>query len=236
MIANDLFKQSLRLARVTLRAGRIPSTDQYAEALTAANSMLGRWSADRLKAFSIVLEPFTLIAGTKSYTIGPAGTFNTSRPQRIERANLLTSSDTRQALEVVNVDDWADVVSQDTQGPPSILYNDRASPLSTLRFNYTPAQNYPIELYSWKPFDRFVDGAAVITFPPEYEEAIVYNLAMRLAALDGKLGQVDQEVREIARTSLRDIESLNAPAPVMACDEAVLSQDATSLWDTRTNQ
>lgn len=235
MVANDLFKQSLRLARVTLKAGRVPSTDQYAEALTAANSMLGRWSANRLTAFQVVFETVTLTAGDKSYTMGPSGDFNTPRPQRIERANLLVSSDNRQPIEVVDVDGWSNVVSQDTQGQPDILYNDRGSPQSTLRFNYTPDQNYQVELYSWKAFTRFSAGTDTITFPPEYEEAIVYNLAVRLAALNGTTQLMDPEVREIARTSLMDIESLNAPSPVMSCDEAVQSQDCNG-YDIRTNR
>jgi hypothetical protein len=218
MIANDLFKQSMRLARITLKAGRVPSTDQLAEALTAANSMLGRWSANRLTAFQIVEETFTLVAGTKSYTIGPTGTFDTTRPQRIERANLITSTDARQHIEVVDVDRWAKVYTQNTQGQPDILYNDRGSPLSTLYFNYSPDANYQVELYQWKAFARFAAGGTdTITFPPEYEEAIVYNLARRLAAIAGK--QLDPEVRDIAASSsLAEIEALNAPAPLMETD------------------
>src|SRR5205085_2790999 len=118
MVANDLFKQSMRLARITLKAGRVPSTDQLAEALTAAHSML--------------------------------------------------------------------------------------------YFNYTPDAKYQVELYQWKAFARFAAGTDTITFPPEYEEAIVYNLARRLAAIAGK--QFDPDVRDIAAQSLADIETLNAPA------------------------
>src|SRR3954447_13851557 len=167
IVPNDLFKQALRLARITLKAGRGPGTDQKAEALTAANSMLGRWSANRLTAFQIVEETFTLVAGTKSYTIGPSGAFDTTRPQRIERANLITSTDARQHIEVVDVDRWAKVYTQNTQGQPDILYNDRGSPLSTLYFNNSPDANYQVELYQWKAFARFAAGTDTITFPPE---------------------------------------------------------------------
>lgn len=233
MIVNDLLKQSLRLARITLRQGRVASTNQLAEALTSANGMLGRWSANRLTAFQVVMETFSLVAGTKGYTIGPSGTWNTAtRPQRIERANLLVSTDNRQPIEVIDVDHWADICAQSPTGQPDVLYNDRAAPASTLLFNYTPDQAYSVELYQWKAFARFAAGTDTVTFPPEYEEAIVYNLALRLASLAGT--QVSQDTRDTAHSALADLESLNAPSPVMRCDDAVLGTHRGGR-DYRTN-
>jgi hypothetical protein len=166
----------------------------------------------------------TLSAGVKSYTVGAGGAINTLRPQRIERANLLISSDDREPLEVLDYEQWADVDHQDEQGVPSAVYLDRGATAgrSTLFVHKAPDKTYTIELYVWQPFARFASKDDNVELPPEYEEAIVYNLAVRLAAIAGTTRLMDPEVREIARTSLADIQSLNAPCPTMACDAAIV--------------
>jgi hypothetical protein len=223
MTGQDLIKQSLRLARITLRAGRVPATRQLTEGLGSLNSMLGRWSIDRLNVYQIVfLNSFALVAGTKAYTIGSGGTFDTPRPTRIERANILVGTDDRVALDPVDVDVWSGYSMQDDRGQPESLYLDRANAagLSTIYFHKTPDQAYPLELYVWQPFARLAAVTTTVVFPPEFEEAIVYQLALRLAALDGK--ECTPFVRETAERALGEIQAFNAPAAVMSCDPAIV--------------
>jgi hypothetical protein len=216
-----ILRPALRLARITLRSGRTPAARQLTEALGSLNGMLGRWSADRLTAYQIVEKTVALQAAKAAYTVGPGGDFDFARPQRIERANILTAADSRLQLEVLTVDEWADYQSLSAAGQPSACYLDGAAPLSTLRFRDVPDGVYTVELYLWLPFDRFASYDVDVELPPEYEEAIVYQLALRLAMLDGK--PINPDVRETARTALAELEALHAPVTTMSCDPAIVT-------------
>jgi hypothetical protein len=180
--------------------------------------MLGRWSADRLTVYRLELVEHTLDVGVNEYAIGPSAAIDTPRPQQIGAADILVAADQRTPLEVIHdAAEWAKVPSHDTPGCPQAVYFDRGG---TLYFDRKPDQAYALELYVWQPFSRFATVDDPVAFPPEYEEAIVYQLAVRLAAIAGK--EVHPDVRETARTALMDMQSLNAPTPTMSCDPSIV--------------
>lgn len=223
---SDLLYHALRLARVTLGPDRTPSTAQYNDALRAANRMLARWNADSLTVPCGQIESFQLVADQKVHTMGPGGDFDTGRPQRIERANLILPDGSRKPLEVVEADSWADIRLPDQTSEPRKLFNDRAPGLVNLYIWPQDTGADQIELFSWKLIERFVSKDDLVTLAEGYEEALVYNLAVRLATMFHT--GVDEDVREIARTSLSDIQSLNAPAPIMQCDPSIVV--AGQIW------
>jgi hypothetical protein len=237
-VVSDLIYHALRLAGVTTGPERKPSGPQYRDGLMAANRMLQRWNTDGLLVPNIQVEAFPLIPGQKKYTMGPGGDFSTGRPQRIERANLLRSDGTRRHVGVVTVDDWARISVQDQAGETCELYNDRAAGLVNLYlYPQVTESDSQLELYTWKLLERLTELAQEVTWQDGYEEAFVHNLALRLAAMPfpGK-EPMDPEVRELARQSLSDIASLNAPAPTMACDGAVMPQRWGGFYDITTNE
>src|ERR1700679_1452716 len=107
----QLVNPALRLAGITLRPGRIPSTDQSTEGIAVANRMLGSWNCDRLKIFATAIATYPLVSGKAQYFIGPTGPdFIAPRPIEITRANVIVASTTPPVhyhLRILEVSDWA---------------------------------------------------------------------------------------------------------------------------------
>jgi hypothetical protein len=227
---STLLYAALRVARITGRAGRAPSIDQFLEAMAIFNRMVASWSAVRLNIFQLLISQFAFVAGRQMYTIGPGGTgpywlgtqsaAGAVRPSRIARANLFISSNptpVRRPIGILEAEAWADKRVQQVAGPPSQLYNDRASPVSTLYAWPIPDQSYPFELYTWSAIAQATALSNQILLPPEYEEAIVYQLARRIPG-----AQLSAQDMEIGRRAVMVLQSLNTKSPRLSNDAAGL--------------
>lgn len=214
-----LINPALRKAGVMLAPGRTPSPEQYADALGELNRLVGNLNCDRLNIYSVATQQFSLDPPKPSYTIGistPPADFPVARPQGIEAANIIGdggSSPIRYRLAIVTADQWAEITYPMLPGTiPTVLYNDRASPVSTLYLYGQPAPGQLLELFTWTMVPTFSAVTDAVELPPGYEDAIVLNLAVRLAP-QYQL-PVHPDVRLEARLSLMRVESINAPRPV----------------------
>jgi hypothetical protein len=221
---STLLYAALRVAKVTGKPGRGPSMPQFLDMLAIFNRMVDGWSGIRLNLFGLLIAQYTLTANHQQYTIGPGGAggqwFNAARPAKIVRANLLitsTPNPVRRPIGLLEPADWAAKRVQQVTGPPISLYNDNASPLSTLYTWPIPDQNYPIELFTWNAIPQATSINNLIQLPPGYQEAIVYNLARRWPG--AQLSPMDLE---IARSSLSAIQSRNTQSPRLRNDAAGL--------------
>lgn len=220
-VGHGILYPALRKAGVTLAPGRTPSIAQFQDAIDELNRLIGSLNCDRLFIYSIARYEFPLIPAKKSYTIGecPDGTpvdFHAPRPQMIERANIILNynePNTRFPLALVTDLQWALIQVQDIpETIPQILYNDRGYPISTLYLWGQPQPNQILELYNWLQVPMFQTITDIVLLPMQYEDALVLNLAVRLAPQFQKT--LDQNVREDARLSLMRLESINAPQPI----------------------
>src|ERR1017187_2707176 len=104
-----------------LGAGRTAGAAESLVALNIANNLLDSWSTKRLTVFTVNLNTWPLVAGTESYTIGPAGTFNGVRPTVIESANIVATVEASTAhfpLRILGQKEWA---ALETYGDQSII-------------------------------------------------------------------------------------------------------------------
>ena len=69
MIVQEWLTASLRKLGV-FASGEIPAPENLADALSAGQSMLRSWAAERINVFASVKEPVTLTPGTLLYTWG----------------------------------------------------------------------------------------------------------------------------------------------------------------------
>jgi hypothetical protein len=211
---------ALRLARVTQRPGWVPNTDQFADALKLANGMLGRWNLGKMiYSSSIVSVP--LVSGQKIYTLGPGGTINAARPEKITGAAILfpTGPVVRRGVHVTDDDsEWRSIAVQDiANGVPEFVYNDGASPLSTLYIYPQPGAGYVMEFYVWSLLAHFADLTDTVTLPEGYEHAITHSLACLIAAAWGL--PVNPDVRAEAKLATAQIRSKNVRSPRMSTDQ-----------------
>jgi hypothetical protein len=217
-----LIYPALRKAAVTLGPQRTPSPAQYQDGLEELNRLVGSLNCDRLNIFTNQRWEFPLTAGLKTYTIGqdPTGQIiadlDAPRPQAIERANIITGSggsDLRYPLALPTVLQWALIPMQDLgMTIPTALYNDRAYPLSTLYLYGQPMEGCRLELFYWLLIPVFQTADDIVLLPPGYEDALVLNLAVRLAPHFQRA--VEPDVRADAQKALMRLESINAPKPI----------------------
>ena len=218
--ASNLIYAALRKAGVTLGPQRTPSPAQYQDGLAELNRLVGSLNCDRLNIFTNQRQEFPLVAGKKTYTIGqdPTGgtiaDFNAPRPEAIEAANIEYSSPVpRRSLALLTELQWSKITMQDIgQTIPEALYNDRAYPLSTLYLYGQPQAGNVLELYYWLLIPAFQLITDTVLLPPGYEDALVLNLAVRLAPQFQR--DVPPAVARDAQLALMRIESINVPKPI----------------------
>jgi hypothetical protein len=220
-VGQGILYPALRKAGVTLGPGRTPSPAQFQDAIDELNRLTASLNCDRLFIYSIARSEYPLNPPKATYTIGLSADpfavvdFPAERPQMIERANIISGSGStlRYPLRLATDLEWAAITLQQLPNTiPEALYNDRGYPVSTLYFYGQPAAGQTLELFTWTRVPEFQTITDVVLVPQQYEDAMVLNLAVRLAP-HFQL-PVNGDVRNDAQKSLMRLESINAPQPI----------------------
>ncbi len=219
--ALDLITRSLKSFNAIAASETLDSATAQ-DGLDALNGMIGQWNAESTMILGQTINTFNLVAGQQTYTYGSGAVdFNTTRPQAITEANLIITTVSpvlRIPVEIINYDQWASILvqTQPVNSYPSKLYWDTGFPTGNIYLWGPPVASLQLELYTWSPISKFAALITAFSLPPEYEEAIVYGLALRLAPMfDKELGQLSIQ---LALQSKANIQRLNAVTPLMASD------------------
>jgi hypothetical protein len=211
-----------------LGSGETMTAAEASDGLMVLNGMLDSWLAERLMAFSIQIEEFPLVANQGTYTMGPGGNFNTQRPVRIDRVSIVWLSNPLQPLELpipyLTDWDWQNVPVKNIQTSlPTAVYDDGQYPLRNLTYWGLPTGQVNTRIYSWQELRNFPDLFTDVTFPPGYNEALRYNLAVRLIAeYPGEYSQISVSATQtLAVESIARVKSLNVPLIEAFCDQAL---------------
>ena len=160
------------------------------------------------------------LSGQNVYTIGidPTGSigsdFAVPVPKGITEA-VYASDGLRYPLAILTPQLWSRIGMQDIGTIPQGIYFDRGYPVANIYIHGQPAGG-ELELYVWHVIPGVVSLSDVVVIPPGYEDALVLNLAVRLAPHFQK--EVHPDVRQQARESLMRLESINAPQPIASLD------------------
>lgn len=224
-LISDLVTSSFRLIN-RLAPGRTIGPSELAAGVECLNAMIDSWNADRLFIYRIAAATYTLTPNTQSYTIGPsAATFTAARPERIERANIVDvlsnpAQPSRTPLELIDSRAWSEIAVRSVSSPlPDRLYYDRAYPNGSLSLYPYPSVANQLELFTWGLMGAVASGDT-LSVPPGYQEALKYNLAVRMVP-EVKDGQLIDSVVALAQSSLARIQGMNAPSPVLRADEGM---------------
>lgn len=213
--ANSVIKRALRLIGV-LASGETMSSEDAADGLEALNAMLDSWRNDRLMCYAIQDESLTLVSTQASYSIGPSGDLNTTRPVKIEAAYVRASS-TDYPVTMLTDTEWDGIYNKASQSDcPEYAYYAPTMSTGTLYVWPVPNAANTLHLKTWTPLTSFSSLATVVTLPPGYEEALTFNLALRIAPEHGVSPSAD--VRETAITSKAGIKRVNSK-PIKAYTE-----------------
>lgn len=200
----------MALAAIGAKAtGESPSTDEGSDALNTLYLLLRSWRAKNFMLYYVVSENFTLTAGTQSYTIGSGGDFDTVRPVRIEGAFIRDSNSSDIPLKQIGPDEYRNIayktIGNDT---PARFYYDPDFPLGVIYFFPPGGGTFYVD--SLKQLSEPTAISSSVSFPPEYDNCIKWNLALHLAPEYAAPGTHMPIIIELARDSLHDLISLNA--------------------------
>lgn len=237
MTPTDLIKLTLRQIGV-LGQGQNASAEQLNQALALCNMMLGQWARKRWLVFHL-LELYATGSGKNFYLLGPPGnndfaifwddpnhtwdesglTFDQSfRVNRIEKAfvrqNAGQPSQVDIPLAIVrSAEDWSTIPVKNiaSGGFPQMVFLDSGYPVAKLEVWPSPSSQYQIHILILNPLVRFDTLNVDINLPDEYQDAIMYNLAMRLCRPYGK--QADPDTKREAATALNTVKNANFQLP-----------------------
>lgn len=209
----DILKRSLRLIGVLASGDALPP-DQLSDGLEALNDMLDSWNTESMSIWVLARKTFTLTLGLNPHEIGPGSAIlDAPRPNRIEQGQAWLTGG-----QLMNIERELKVVTRDqmfreylpTQATiPTVLYYEDTFPTGNIWFPTKPDFAYTLVLYLEQMLQQtFSDGTtSQLDLPPGYKEAIVSNLAVKLAPEYGKTTPV--EVINSAVESKANIKRLN---------------------------
>lgn len=231
MTGRELVTASLRLIGA-IAPGETLEAQEATDGLSALNRMLGSWSTENLLAFKTVREEFTLTTSDGIYSMGASGDFNTTRPIKIEKAMIEVQDVTPTAeypVRIVTSLEWAAIESKDiTSEIPYLLYAEGTYPTETINLYPVPTTAHKLVLYSTKALTEVATLDTALTFPPGYDRALIFNLAIDLAPEYG--ATVSEVVGMTAMESKAGLKRMNHKPRYLTVDNALIgSGDAFDI-------
>ena len=196
--AQTLIKAALRSIGA-IATGETPTADELADGLESLRLMLRSWSANGLRLYFIDSDTLAM-AGADYYTIGSGGSINTTRPTEIKGART-----TDRELRIIGEATYRRLKISQLTGETEYLWYDPKFPLGYI-YPYPPSSN-TIYLDSLKPLTDPTAITDSIAFPGEYDDAIKWNLAVRLAPEYGK--EATTTIASLAISTMNIIENRN---------------------------
>jgi hypothetical protein len=202
-------------------------------------AMINAWATMRLTIYFVTRSIHTLVTGQQDYTIGTGGDFDQARPIWVQGVSIISNNNPSQPLElpieVLSTQEWQLTVpiKRVFSALPTKVYYDNDFPLAT--FSYWPIPNVTTlqtVLYLPQALTGFAAIDTSYTFPPGYEEAIVYDLARRMAPEWQR--PTNQDVVVLATESMARIKRANIRIQELVFDQALNHRRGT--WDWRTGQ
>lgn len=159
-----------------------PTAGDLAFYLRRLNRMLESWSTQGLVVYEVYDVTINTVAGTASYA--STGLSGGLRPIAVSHARV-TASNVDYPLEIIGTRDYAMIAAKTERGLPLYLYVQPTMPNATMYLWPVPDAVYALKLGVTRPFTSSYVLGDTVSLPPGYEKAIVDNLAVDIATVNG---------------------------------------------------
>ena len=255
---------ALRMAgRITDTQSVSDGSKDVADAFSLLVMMLGQWQRKRWLVWHEE-DVALVSTGADFYTIGPGEDFDVARPDKIHAAKVilgpgfgttaglplpeqlpfpLGAFGGGRAPNLVNIplaiieakEDWNKIAIPDLKSIPSAVFYDSSFPVGRMYFwPVAPANTYEMQLTVKGSLPVYTTVNDALELPPEYLDAIVNNLAVRIA-LASPGAQVSPLLLAEARASLNTIKLANTQIPLLSMPAALVGRRGgdVSSWSGR---
>lgn len=216
--AQTLIDRSLRLIGA-LESGESATATESADCLTALNSLIESWQAERLFVYAFQDLTFTLVAGDSTITLGTSGNIGT-RPVKIEQV-FIRNNNIDYPVQELDHTRFYGLADKSTQADyPSWFYYEPSFTQGILNLYPAPASAFQLHVVMWVPISTLATVGTSVSLPPGYERALVYSLATEIAPEFGK--EAPASVVSISREAKANIKRANL-RPIVA-DREIFSR------------
>lgn len=235
MTARDIIILALKECGV-LGVGQTPLAEDINDGYTLLRRMTAQWNKKRwlVPALIDISMPGN---DNKSYTIGPGGYFNVPRPPEIKGGYIvqLNTGSTPVSLplkDLFSYENYIQISVKDLNSLPYSFFYDGEWPLGNIFVWPVPNNSYQLHFLVQAVLnfpDPLLGLDTIFHLPEEYEEALHYNLAVRLFSmyqLDEKPSTVN-----LAKTSLNTIRSNNTQVPTLGMPVGLRRPKAFNLFN-----
>jgi hypothetical protein len=211
--------------------GDVVSAEDGDVCLQRLNALVDAWENEGLFAYTTADTIFTLPANTSSRTIGPAMQINMVRPVRILRGSFSRLDGIDYRLTPISEAEYNDISLKSTVGSiaPSVCFYDGGNPTGTVYF--WPVANVSVEVHLVTPESggAATDLTTSYLFPPGYQRALEYNLAIEIAS------DFDQKPTPMlfgmASNAKRALKRTNSRVPQLDMDQITSNTRGRSMLD-----
>lgn len=181
---NEIIEASLRKLGV-LAEGQVPSSDNYTTATYALNALLAEFRTLGMPLWERRLYSFSPTASVTAYNIGSGETLDTPYPLKIFQAYRIDSaSSSRVQMDIIADYNFNMLPSNSSGTPIQLTYTPRVN-YGVLKLWPTPdtnaASNSTITIVYQRPMEYSGNSTQTLDIPEEWLNAVIYNLAARLA-------------------------------------------------------
>jgi len=215
--AGDLIALAFREAGV-VGVGQTAGAQDFTDALTLLNGMMGQWQRRRWLVYHLV-DVTCQGTGALSYTVGTGGDFNVARTDKVEAAFFRQTVGTvpnqvdYPLAPIWSREEYNDIALKSLNSFPQVYFYDSGWPLGHLYVWPLPSDQYEMHISIKDVLQTFPGLTTAINLPPEYFEALHYNLAVRLRPLFQL--PPDGSIIALAKVALNTIRNANAQIPAL---------------------
>lgn len=227
--ALDLITRAMKLAKL-ISAAETPTAEEATDALDTLNDILENWGTEPMALWGTSNFVGATVGGQATYSIGPGGNFDTTRPAQINGA-FTTFNGVDFPLDVVTQLDYNRIALKGYQQPiPNQLLYVNDFPLGLVTLWPVPTSAMPITLTFDRLLTQIPNLATEINYPPGAARALRYALAVELATEFG--APLDAAMLGIAADAKADYKRSNKVPVRASYDAALTGRYGTGNWRT----
>ena len=220
-----IIKAALRKCGGIIAEGEEPSADLMQDSKEALGTMLDSWSLEELVVYGKLEQVKTWPANSALETLGPTGSLVGLRPISLYPSTYFTTTggELSYPISLITREEYNSIGSKSiTSNIPELLHLSPDMPDATLRIYPVPTVEVEMHFMSMLALDMpGVDLSDEFDFPPGYERALIYNLAIEISP---ELGiQPSATVQRLAVVSKRNIKRINSAKDILGFPSSLVN-------------
>lgn len=173
----DVISEAMSVAGIKYGGDTIAAEDQ-AVCLSALRLMLRTWAASGQRLWLNQTQDVTLVSGTATYALSP---------RSLEVLHVYRRANGNDVpVRVVSREEFERLPNKTTSGAPFMVWADRSATATTLNVYPVPGANEVaasmiLRVAAKRQLQDVTAAGETLDWPPEWIEAMVYNLAVRIS-------------------------------------------------------